>query len=52
MSWSWLPRSTMLCRDGLCLIAVEDVAPVVCGVRTRRGRLPRLLGEFIELLAR
>ena len=37
-------------RDGLCFLAVKGVEPVTCGVRTRRGRLSRLVGEFIGLL--
>lgn len=45
-----LPDVAPLRRDGLRFLAVEGVEPVICGVRTRRGRLPRLVSEFIELL--
>ena len=45
-----LPDVPPMRRDGLCFLAVKGVEPVTCGVRTRRGRLSRLVGEFIGLL--
>lgn len=45
-----LPDVAALHRDGLRFLAVEGVDPVIYGVRTRRGRLPRLLSDFIALL--
>lgn len=46
-----LPDVPPMRRDGLRFLPVETVEPVTCGVRTRRGRLSRLAGEFIGLLA-
>ena len=45
-----LPDVPPMRREGLRFLAVEGVAPVTCGVRTRRGRLPRLTADFIALL--
>lgn len=46
-----LPDVVALRREGLRFLLVEGVEPAVYGVRTRRGRLSRLAGEFIGLLA-
>ena len=45
-----LPDVPPMRRDGLRFLSVKGVAPVTCGVRTRRGRLPRLTADFIALL--
>ena len=45
-----LPDVPGLRRDGLRFVPVEGVDSVIYGVRTRRGRLPRLLSDFIALL--
>lgn len=45
-----LPDVPGMHREGLRFVAVEGVDPVIYGVRTRRGRLPRLLSDFIALL--
>ena len=46
-----LPDVAALRREGLRFLPVEGVEPAICGVRTRRGRLPKLLSDFIALLA-
>ena len=46
-----LPDVPGLRRDGLRFVSVDGVDPVIYGVRTRRGRLPKLLSDFIALLA-
>ena len=45
-----LPDVAALRRDGLRFLPVEGVGPAILGVRTRRGRLPKLLADFIALL--
>ena len=45
-----LPDVASLRREGLRFLPVEGVKPAICGVRTRRGRLPKLLTDFIALL--
>lgn len=45
-----LPDVASLRREGLRFVAVNGVEPVACGVRTRRGRLPCLVSDFIGLL--
>ena len=46
-----LPDVAALRREGLRFLPVKGVGPAICGVRTRRGRLPKLLSDFIALLA-
>ena len=45
-----LPDVAALRRGGLRFLPVEGVDSVIYGVRTRRGRLSKLLADFIALL--
>lgn len=45
-----LPDLPALRRDDLRNVDIDGVGPVIYGVRTRRGRLPKLLADFIALL--
>lgn len=46
-----VPDVSHLLDDDLCYLPVEGLAPVVFGVRVRRGRRSRLLDRFLEVLA-